>query len=168
MPPEAIFDFSKLDFNTLVADKETIRKSNLQRHEMEHLDGVVYIDSEAHIFVGYKDVRADEFWVRGHMPGFPILPAVLMCEAAAQMCSYYIERVGLNSGDFVGFFGLDNARFRSMVKPGDRLVMVAKPVKLHRRQTIFNVQGFVGDTMAFHCDVIGVPLKMNLGESVKS
>ncbi len=41
---------------------------------------------------------------------------------------------------------------------GDRLVLVGKAVKLNRRQTIFNVQGFVGATMAFHADVLGVPL----------
>jgi 3-hydroxyacyl-[acyl-carrier-protein] dehydratase len=83
---------------------------------------------------------------------------VLMCEAAAQLCSYYVVTVGLLQGDFVGFGGLDNVRFRGTVKPGDRLVLVAKGVRLHRRQTIFNVQGFVGATMVFHADVMGVPI----------
>ncbi len=49
-------------------------------------------------------------------------------------------------------------RFRAPVRPGDRLVMVAKGVKLHRRQSIFDVQGFVGSTMVFHAQVIGVPM----------
>jgi 3-hydroxyacyl-[acyl-carrier-protein] dehydratase len=44
------------------------------------------------------------------------------------------------------------------VRPGDRFVLIGKATRLHRRQTIFNVQGFVGTTMVFHADVIGVPL----------
>ena len=44
------------------------------------------------------------------------------------------------------------------VRVGDRLVLVAKALKLHRRQTLFNVQGFVGSTMVFHADVLGVAL----------
>ena len=63
--------------------------------------------------------------------------------------------------DFIGFLGLENVRFRSVVKPGDKLVLVGKSIKINRRQTIFSVQGFVGSTMAFHCEVIGGPLSMN-------
>jgi 3-hydroxyacyl-[acyl-carrier-protein] dehydratase len=81
-----------------------------------------------------------------------------MCEAAAQLCSYYVATHALMEGEFLGFGGLENVRFRSRVHPGDRLVLIAKSTRLHRRQTIFNVQGFVGSTMVFHADVIGVPL----------
>lgn len=83
---------------------------------------------------------------------------MLMCEAAAQLCSYYIVSQKLMGGDFIGFGGLENVRFRAPVKPGDRLVLVGKSIRIHRRQTICNVQGFVGATMVFHADVVGVPL----------
>ena len=53
---------------------------------------------------------------------------------------------------------MENVRFRGLVRPGDRLVLVAKAEKLHRRQTMFNVQGFVGAVMVFHGDIIGVPM----------
>ena len=158
MPPVLHFDPAALDLNRVVADQEAIRKVNLQRFEMEHLTAIVYLDEKQQIIAGYKDVRADEFWVRGHMPGYPLLPGVLMCEAAAQLCSYYSATHGLLQGDFVGFGGLENVRFRSPVYPGDRLVLIGKAMRLHRRQTMFNVQGFVGSTMVFHADVIGVPL----------
>jgi len=158
MPPVLHFDPAALDLNHVVADQEAIRKVNLQRFEMEHLTAIVYLDEKQQIIAGYKDVRADEFWVRGHMPDYPLLPGVLMCEAAAQLCSYYSATHGLLQGDFVGFGGLENVRFRSPVYPGDRLVLIGKAMRLHRRQTMFNVQGFVGSTMVFHADVIGVPL----------
>ena len=158
MPPELHFDPAKLDLGRVLADKEAIRKQNPQRFDMEQLDAVVYEDPANHLIAGYKDVRADEFWVRGHMPGYPLLPGVLMCEAAAQLCSYYITTQGYARGDFVGFSGLENVRFRGQVRPGDRLLLIGKVTKLHRRQTIFNVQGFVGSKLVFNGDVIGVPL----------
>jgi 3-hydroxyacyl-[acyl-carrier-protein] dehydratase len=125
---------------------------------MEQLTAIVYVDPENHVVAGYKDVTPDEFWVRGHMPDYPLMPGVLICEAAAQLCSYYTASRNMLAGDFVGFGGLDNVRFRSPVRPGDRLVLVAKASRIHRRQIICNVQGFVGTTMVFHADVIGVPL----------
>lgn len=88
MPPPAHFDLANLDLSRVVADQDAIRKVNLQRFEMEQLTAIVHIDRDNHVIVGYKDVRPDEFWVRGHMPNYPLLPGVLMCEAAAQLCSY--------------------------------------------------------------------------------
>jgi 3-hydroxyacyl-[acyl-carrier-protein] dehydratase len=158
MPPELHLDPSRLDLSRVVVGRDELRRVNPQRFEMEHLHAIVHIDRDAHVVAGYKDVGADEFWVRGHMPGYPLLPGVLMCEAAAQLASYYVVTAGLLQGDFIGFGGMENVRFRGMVKPGDRLVLVGKGVRLHRRQTIFNVQGFVGSTMVFHADIIGVPM----------
>lgn len=158
MPPALHFDVAQLDFSRVLADLEAIRQVNPQRFEMEQLTAIVHLDREQHVVVGYKDIGREEFWVRGHMPGYPLLPGVLMCEAAAQLCSYYICTSGLMQGDFVGFGGLENVRFRSPVRPGDRLVLVGKGVKLNRRQAVFNVQGLVGATMVFHADVLGVPL----------
>jgi 3-hydroxyacyl-[acyl-carrier-protein] dehydratase len=158
MPPELHLDPSQLDLNKVLANQEAIRKVNPQRFEMEQLTAIVHMDTKQAVIAGYKDVGSDEFWVRGHMPGYALFPGVLMCEAAAQLCSYYTMTQGLLQGDFIGFGGLENVRFRSTVRPGDRLVLIGKAVRLNRRQTVFNVQGFVGTTMVFHADVIGVPL----------
>ena len=159
MPPELILDPAQLDTSRVIVGREELRKTNPQRFEMEQIDGIVLIDLEEQIIAGFKDVRPDEFWVRGHMPGFPLLPGVLMCEAAAQMVSYFIAVSSMiRPGDFVGFGGMENVRFRGMVKPGDRLVLTGKGIKIHRRQTIFNVQGFVGKGLVFHADIIGVQL----------
>jgi 3-hydroxyacyl-[acyl-carrier-protein] dehydratase len=158
MPPEIHFDPAELNFGNVVADREAICAINPQRFEMQQLDAIVHMDRERHLVAGFKDVRTDEFWVRGHMPGYPLMPGVLLCEAAAQLCSYYVVTTGLLQGDFVGFGGLENVRFRGLVRPGDRLVLIGKGVRLHRRQTIFNVQGFVKSAMVFNAEVIGVPM----------
>src|SRR5947208_16298787 len=107
MPPPLIRDPSGLDLGRVVADREAIRRVNPQRHEMEQLTAIVLVDLERHVIAGYKDVADDEFWVRGHLPGYPLLPGVLICEAAAQMCSYYMVTAGFLQGDFVGFGGLE-------------------------------------------------------------
>ncbi|MHB1426516.1 MAG: 3-hydroxyacyl-ACP dehydratase FabZ family protein [Gemmataceae bacterium] len=158
MPPELHLDPSQLTFNRVLADRREIEKVNPQRFEMEQLTGILHVDTSQHLIAGYKEVTADEFWVRGHMPDYPLMPGVLMCEAAAQLCSYYIMTNGLTQGDFLGFGGMENVRFRGPVRPGDRLVLIAKGTKMHRRQCIFSVQGFVGSTMVFQADIIGVPL----------
>src|SRR6516164_916686 len=147
MPPEWHHNPTELDFSRILADQDAIRKVNPQRFEMEQLTAIVYVDPSRHLVAGYRDVGTDEFWVRGHMPGYPLFPGVLMCEAAAQLCSYYTASQGLLQGDFIGFGGLENVRFRNPVRPGDRLLLVGKAIRLNRRQTIFNVQGFVGNTM---------------------
>jgi 3-hydroxyacyl-[acyl-carrier-protein] dehydratase len=144
----------------VVCDKEEIRRILPQRFEFEQLDAVVHIDSTAHIAVGYKDVRPDEFWVRGHFPNYPLLPGVLMCEVAAQLCSFYVVKHDLLQGDFVGFGGMENVRFRGAVQPGDRFVIVVKGMKVDRRKMLFATQGFVGSKMVFHGDVMGLPLHM--------
>ena len=90
------------------------------------------------------------------MPDYPLLPGVLMCEAAAQLASYYCKATGLLEVGFVGFGGMEEVRFRGQVRPGDRLVLVGKGIRLHRRQSIFEVQGFVESNMVFHGKVIGV------------
>jgi 3-hydroxyacyl-[acyl-carrier-protein] dehydratase len=160
MPPELHFDLSRIDFSQIVADQEAIRKVNPQRFEMQQLDAVVFMDPTIQIIAGYKDVRYDEFWVRGHMPGYPLMPGVLMCEASAQLCSYYVlTQHKLAPNEFLGFGGMDVVRFRKAVHPGQRLILVAKQMRFHRRQIIFNVQGFVQDAMVFHGDIIGTPLK---------
>jgi 3-hydroxyacyl-[acyl-carrier-protein] dehydratase len=158
MPPPANFDLSRLDFNQVIADKEAIRRVNPQRAHMEQIDAIIHVDKSQQLCVGYKDVRADEFWVSGHMPGFPLLPGVLMCEAAAQVCAWYSRTQENLPGDFLGFGGMDDVRFRGTVKPGDRFVIVAKAVRIHRRQTIIDCQGFVGSTMVFQAQIMGVPM----------
>jgi 3-hydroxyacyl-[acyl-carrier-protein] dehydratase len=97
------------------------------------------------------------------MPGAPLLPGVLMCEAAAQLCSYYVcTQVGL-AGDFMAFAGMDNVRFRGPVRVGDRLLLVAQGTRVRPRQTICVVQGFVGANLVFHGDIIGMPLSHREG-----
>jgi 3-hydroxyacyl-[acyl-carrier-protein] dehydratase len=163
MPPGALIDLSQLDFSKVVVSLDEIRLVNPQRFEMEQLSAIVHIDNEQRVIVGYKDVAQDEFWVRGHMPGYPLMPGVLMCEAGAQISSYFCVTSGLLKGDFIGFSGMENVRFRGVVRPGDRLVLIAKGVQFRTRRAVFNVQGFVGTVLVFEGDIVGVPMSRRSG-----
>jgi 3-hydroxyacyl-[acyl-carrier-protein] dehydratase len=155
----SVLDLASIDFSNPIAGIEEIRAANPHRFEFEMLTAVVHIDTVNHIIVGYKDLTENEFWIRAHMPGFPLMPGVLMCEAAAQLCAYYYDsqKIG-DPGVLLGLGGLDETRFLRQVRPGERLVMVGTGVKIHRRMTKMRVVGTVGGEKAFETLVIGVPI----------
>ena len=123
------------------------------------LSAVVLVDPARKLIVGYKDATANEFWVRGHMPGYPLMPGVLMCEAAAQLCCYYSMTLNVSDpGTLMGLGGIEETRFHRPVRPGDRLVLVAAGLKVHRRLTRFRTAGYVGTEKVFETTVTGVPI----------
>ena len=115
---EPLIPFSNYDVVHVIADLEAIRKCNPQRFEIEQLTAVVFEDFEQRTIVGYVDTSLEDFWVRGHMPGMPLMPGVLMCEAAAQLASYFVQKNDILGCEMVGFGGLDGVRFRGAVRRG--------------------------------------------------
>jgi 3-hydroxyacyl-[acyl-carrier-protein] dehydratase len=139
MPPPTLYDLSEIDFSRPVFDIEAIRRVNPQRNQMEQLTAIVYVDTARHGLVGYKDITEDEFWIAGHMPGFPLMPGVIMCEAA-------------------------EIRFRGPVFPNCRLVLMARMTNLRpNRRATFDFQGLVEDRMVFTGSMIGVPITRDQG-----
>ncbi|NLE28422.1 MAG: beta-hydroxyacyl-ACP dehydratase [Phycisphaerae bacterium] len=157
MPPMPVIDLSLIDTHKVLIDKEGIRKVNLQRYEMEQLDGILYLDHKEHILVGYKDVREDEFWVRGHIPGRPLMPGVLMIEAAAQLASYGNHEF-LQSDQFVGFGAVDEVKFRGTIVPPAKLILLGKALDIRPRRIVCYVQGFVDGKMVFEAKITGMPV----------
>jgi 3-hydroxyacyl-[acyl-carrier-protein] dehydratase len=156
---EPIVDFAAFDPDHIVADIEEIRRFNPQRFEMEQLTGILLEDMERHICVGFKEVTDHEFWVRGHMPGLPLMPGVVMCEAAAQLASYITQKCDLLGAEMVGFGGMENVRFRDPVRPGDRLIIMARKTKLRRGAVVVcEFQGWVHQTLVVEGEIKGVPL----------
>ena len=156
MPPPLLFDLSQIDLTTSpVFDKEAIGRVNPQQFEMQQLDGILWYDKEKYLILGYKDVTKDEFWVRGHIPGRPLMPAVIMVEAAAQLSSFFVKQIYGREG-FIGFAGIDSTKFRSVVELGQRLYLLGHLTKFKRRKYTCSVQGVVDDTMVFETVVSGL------------
>lgn len=159
---EYIVDPADVDFDNPIGDLDEIRKYNPQRYEMEQLTGIVYLDTERHVCAGFKDITENEIWVRGHMPGMPLMPGVFMCEAAAQLCSYVTQKYDLLGAEMVGFGGMENVRFRGPVVPGDRLMIACEKLKARpKRMIVCRFQGTVGDDIVVDGKIKGIPLPVD-------
>jgi len=155
MAPSILYDLSGIDLNRVVVPIEEIRKIIPQRFEMELLTGIVHVDLARETLVGYKDVTMDDFWVRGHIPGRPLMPGVMIIECAAQLCAYYTSFRHPEMG-FMGFAKCDEARFRGMVVPPARLYMIAVMTQLNRRRAVGKCQGLCNGTLVFEAIITGM------------
>ena len=156
---QPLCDLSQFDFEHPLFDIEEIRRVNPQRFEMEQLTAIVHVDLKQHLIIGFKDITDHEFWCRGHMPEFPLMPGVVLCECAAQLAGFLARKYKLLGGDFLGFGGMNDIRFRAPVFPNCRLVLIAKLTKLRRgRMAEYVFQGLVNDTIVFDGGMMGVPI----------
>ncbi len=71
--------------------------------------------------IGYKNVTGEEDFFRGHFPQYPVMPGVLIVEALAQVGAVSVLSMPENKGKLAFFGGIDKAKFRRQVRPGDRL-----------------------------------------------
>ena len=156
---EWIIHPDELDYTNIVSDIEGIRQINPQRGDMEHLTAIIYDDGEKHVCAGYLDVSDQEFWIAGHVPGAPLMPGVIMCEAAAQVCSYHALKHDLLGCDMMGFGGLGDVKFRGVVLPGDRLTVSCMLTKMRRGSIVVSrFQAFVGTNVVCDGEIRGIPL----------
>ncbi len=154
MPAQILFDLAGIDLNRILFDQEVIRQFNPQRGDMEMLDGIVYADAEKHLIMGYKDVREDEFWVPGHIPGRPIFPGVLMIECAAQLASFYAKKYVGWTG-FMGFGGIEQCRFRAQVTPPSRMYILGERLWQRKNVICCKHQGVVDGNIVFDMTIVG-------------
>lgn len=100
-----------------------------------HRDPFLLIDSIAEIeegkrAVGIKRVRADEPFFKGHFPGYPVMPGVLIVEALAQTGAVVILSQKESRGKIAFFGGIDKFRFKKEVRPGDELKLEVEIIKI--------------------------------------
>jgi 3-hydroxyacyl-[acyl-carrier-protein] dehydratase len=157
MPRQLLFDLEGIDLDKPIFDQKAIQEVIPHRGDMEMLNGIVHFDVKHHRLIGYKNVRLDEFWVPGHIPGRPILPGVLMLESAAQLASFYASKAAGWTG-FVGFGGVDSCRFRQQVVPPARLYLLCQQAWHRHGRLCCDVQGLVNGIVVFETQIIGAQI----------
>lgn len=155
MPQQLLFDITPIDLSAVFATSEEVGRRNPQAGHMRQLDHVIWMSPDDREMLGVKQVRDDEFWVEGHIPGRPLMPGVLMIEAVAQLSSY-LFRVRSNEDQFLGFTRCTDTVFRGQVVPGDTLLLLTQEVVFSRRRFTCRGQGVVDGRLVFESTVTGM------------
>src|SRR6185295_341612 len=101
-----------------------------------------------------KNVTVNEPFFQGHFPGAPVMPGVLIVEAMAQVAAVMVlKELPDRKNKLVYFSGIDRARFRHPVVPGDQLRMVVETIKMRPRHGKLKAEGFVGDRLVAEAEI---------------
>ena len=128
---------------------------------LPHRPPFLFIDEVSEIVDGASArgswrLTGEEWFFSGHFPGRPTLPGVLMCEAIAQLGAYVVLSDPKMAGKLPLFGGLDSARFRRQVVPGDVLTIEVALGRMSSRAGEGSGRVLVGDAVACECDLMFV------------
>jgi len=129
------------------------------RYPMLLIDRVIEMEPGKRI-VAIKNVSINEPFFQGHFPGNPVMPGVLITEAMAQAAALFSFEGGGNGQDATGvktvyyLVGIDNARFRRPVVPGDQLRIDVQAKRLSRSMCKYSGQAYVDDAVVAEADLM--------------
>ena len=135
----------------VVLDNVAIQRILPHRYPFLMVDTVVELDPGVRA-VATKNVTANEPFFQGHFPGRPTMPGVLLVEAMAQTAALMIGEEG--AGQIPLFMGIDKARFRRQVVPGDRLVLEAEVVQHRGKVVRVSAKAKVDDAVAAEANIL--------------
>jgi len=122
------------------------------------VDRIVEMDGEKRI-VGLKNVTINEPFFQGHFPGHPIMPGVLILEAMAQVGGVLALRVMGEKGSLAYFVGIDKAKFRKPVLPGDQLRLELEVLKRRGPFWRFHGRALVEDRLVCEAELEAMVVK---------
>ena len=117
-----------------------------------HRDPFLLIDEVTELEPGVsvtakKYLKPDEYWFKGHFPGQPVQPGVLMIEMLAQAGAVCALSIPENKGKIAFFAGIDKAKFREQVRPGDTIRLEANITRNSSRMCVAEVKAYKGDKL---------------------
>jgi len=139
-----------------VMDIHEILKYLPHRHPFLLIDRVIEME-EGQSLVAIKNVTINEPFFVGHFPGRPIMPGVLILEALAQaagVLAYKSTNTLPSEGVLYYFAGIDNARFRRVVEPGDQLRLEVKVIRAKREMWKLEGQAHVDGELACSAELL--------------
>ncbi|WP_255350775.1 MULTISPECIES: 3-hydroxyacyl-ACP dehydratase FabZ [Chitinibacter] len=104
-----------------------------------------------------KNVTINEPFFQGHFPGYPVMPGVLILEALAQaagVLTFKTIQPPPSANTILFYAGIDNARFKRQVVPGDQLILTAEITKSMRGIWKYTAKAYVGDELACEADLM--------------
>ena len=136
-----------------IIDINKIREIIPHRYPFLLIDRITYLEPGLKA-IGYKNVSTNEPFFQGHFPGNPIMPGVLIIEALAQLgCVAMLVKEEYKN--MVGLFaGIDSARFKKQVVPGDKLELYVELLKLKGPIGKFKGEAKVDGQLACEAEVL--------------
>ena len=141
---------------SLPIDVRTLQKLLPHRYPFLLIDRVIAYDTEALTLSAIKNVTANEPFFQGHFPDYPVMPGVLIIEAMAQACGTLaiLSHGGREDDEIYFFVGIDNARFKRQVVPGDQLKFEVQLLANKRGIGKFKAVALVEGLIAAEADIM--------------
>ncbi len=137
-------------------DARAIQQILPHRYPFLLVDRIIELTPNERI-VGIKQVTINEHFFQGHFPGAPVMPGVLIIEALAQVGAVYaLNQLAERETKLVLFSGIDNARFRQPVQPGDTLTLIVTPVRVGARFQKMHGEAQVDGKVVAEADIMSV------------
>ena len=139
----------------LPIEAKTLQTLLPHRHPFLLLDRVTAFEANQTL-TAIKNVTMNEPFFQGHFPGFPVMPGVLITEALAQACGTLaiLSEGGRNDKEIYFFAGIDNARFKRQVIPGDQLVFEVELLQSKRGIGKFKAVAKVDGQVAAEAEIM--------------